>query len=305
MDISKRTKIHRSNTYDVLKKLLEKGIATQSIENEKKFFYPVEPSDLLSYLKQKENFLGKVIPEIEKIQNKPKEERKVIISDGLNSVKNILMHLLECGESISVYGTPKEVIDLLGGFLNEFHRLRIEKKIPIRHILGVDSMKRVRELNKLEFTEARYFPSSYNSKISTNICGDKLVLILWEVPVSAIVIENKSIAKAYKNYYRGAILTIATLARFYDPTGNSKEGLAVKTLLRTLLEKMGTDGTTIDALLAGFIEKEEEKGTDDAALEAIKTRILLSLGEIVRLSNRIAADLEHVRLIMEEILTKA
>jgi len=201
IDVSNRTKIHRSNTYDILKKLLEKGIVNQSIENEKKFFYPIEPSNLLGYLKQKEDSLGKIIPAIESIQNMPKEERKVSISEGLNAVKNILLNFLDLKKPLDVYGTPKEVVDLLGGFLNEFHRLRIKKKIPIRHILGVDSIKRVRELNEMDYTEARYFPSSYNSKISTNICGDKVVLILWETPVSAIVIENKSIAKAYKNYF--------------------------------------------------------------------------------------------------------
>tara|TARA_Y100000034_G_scaffold89023_1_gene106982 strand:+ start:5841 stop:6584 length:744 start_codon:yes stop_codon:yes gene_type:complete len=200
-DISKRTKIHRSNTYDILEKLVKKGIVDQIIDNEKKVFYPKEPRDLLNYLKQKEGELKKIIPEIENIQNKPKEERKVSITEGLNSVKNIILHFLDSSEGIDVYGTPKETVDLLGGFIPEFHKLRIKKKIPMRHIFGVDSLKRIRELNEMEYTKARYFPSSYSSKISTNICCDKVVLILWDIPVSAIVIENKQVAETYKNYF--------------------------------------------------------------------------------------------------------
>ncbi|MDP7520635.1 MAG: helix-turn-helix domain-containing protein [Candidatus Pacearchaeota archaeon] len=200
-NISKRTKIHRSNMYDILEKLVKKEIIDQITENEKKFFYPKEPRDLLNYLKQKEEELEKIVPEIEKIQNKPKEERKVSITEGLNPVKNIIMQFLDSEKSIDVYGTPKEAEDLLGGFIPEFHKLRIKKKIPMRHIFGIDSLKRVRELNEMEYTEARYFPSSYNSKISTNICCDKIILILWDMPVSAIIIENKQVAETYKNYF--------------------------------------------------------------------------------------------------------
>ena len=200
-DISKRTKIHRSNIYDILEKLLKKGIVDQIIENERKVFYPKEPGDLLNYLKQKEDELKKIIPEIENIQNKPKEERKVSITEGLNSVKNIILNFLDSKKPIDAYGTPKEAVEILGGFILEFHKLRIKKKIPMRHIFGADSLKRVRELNEMEYTKARYFPSSYSSKISTNICCDKVVLILWDIPVSAIVIENKQVAETYKNYF--------------------------------------------------------------------------------------------------------
>jgi hypothetical protein len=156
---------------------------------------------LLDYLKQKQEELRKIIPEIEGIQNKPKEHRRVTVSEGLNSVKNILLHLLDSGEPIAIYGTPKEVVEILGGFANEFNDLRIEKKIQMRHILGADSIKRVRELDEMDFTEARYLPSSYNSMISTNICGEKVVLVLWEMPISTIVIENKAVAETYRNYF--------------------------------------------------------------------------------------------------------
>jgi len=200
IDISRRTRIHRSNTYDILEKLLKKGVVNQSIENEKKFFYPINPKDLLNYLKQKEEELKKIIPEIESIQNKPEEERKVTISEGLNSVKNILSHLLDSGEPIYMQGTPKDSLELLGGFLEEFHKTRVRKKIPLKRIHGIHAIKRVRELNKMEHTEAKFLPS-YDSRICTNICGDKVIIILWDMPISVIVIENQAVADTYKHNF--------------------------------------------------------------------------------------------------------
>ena len=51
-DVANRTKIHRSNVYDILSKLAKKGIVTQSIENNVKKFYPVSPQNILDYFNQ-------------------------------------------------------------------------------------------------------------------------------------------------------------------------------------------------------------------------------------------------------------
>ena len=201
MDISKRTIIHRSNVYDVLETLVKKGVVNEIFENKRKIFYPLEPKWFLEHFKRKEEELKKIIPQIESIRNRPKEEKKVVITEGLNSIKSILMHFLDAKSPIAIYGTSKEALETFGFFLKEFNGLRIKKKIPMRHILGADSLRRVRELNSMNYTEARYFPSSYNSRISTNICGNTVVLIIWDTPVSAILIENKYVAETYRNYF--------------------------------------------------------------------------------------------------------
>ena len=200
LNISKRTGLHRSNTYDILEKLLEKGIVDQSIENEKKFFYPIDPRDLYDYLKQKEKELEEVIPEIERIQNISTEERKVTISDGLNSAKNIIKHLLDFKKPIFALGTSKEFIEILGAFFYEFHRLRIKRKIFLKTILESDAIKYIKKLNEMDFTEARYFPS-YNSKTITYICGERMIIILLEMPISIITIQSESTANSYKHYF--------------------------------------------------------------------------------------------------------
>lgn len=201
IDISKRTGIHRSNTYDILSELLKNGIVDKSTENDKRFFYPVNPNVLLDYHKQKEKELAEIIPKIEEMQNRIVEERKVTLSEGMNSVKNIISSMLDSEEPIYAYGTPKESLDILGGFLDDFHKQRIKKKIPLQRIHGAHSLNRIRELNKMKYTEARYLPS-YKSKISTHICDNKVVIIIWDRIMSAITIENKEIAEAYKNNFQ-------------------------------------------------------------------------------------------------------
>jgi sugar-specific transcriptional regulator TrmB len=200
LDISKKTKIHRSNVYDILEKLFEKGIVDEATENEKKIFYPINPEDLLDYLKQKELELENILPEIEKIQNFPEEERKISVSEGMNSVKNILTHLLDFKEPLDMIGYLPEDKPLLEAFLNQFHRLRMKKKISLRAIFSSENMKKIKELSSFDFSQARYLPEN-NQDVCEIICGNRIVLIVWEAPTEAIIIQSNPISQFYKDKF--------------------------------------------------------------------------------------------------------
>jgi len=169
LELSKETKIHRPNVYDLLEKLLKKGIIDQSNENGKKFFYPISPSDLLDYLKQKEQELEEIIPEIEKIESLPEESERVSLSKGKNSIKNILTHTIDLKEPIYFFGIKLKNIEKIKGYYEPLNRLRIQRKIPLKIIFEEYSSKTVAEIkkmNKMDFTEAKYF-ASLNQNVST------------------------------------------------------------------------------------------------------------------------------------------
>jgi hypothetical protein len=54
-------------------------------------------------------------------------------------------------------------------------------------------------MNKMDFTEAKYF-ASLNQNVSTLIVGDKLKFILWDFD-EVIIIQNKQVAETYKEYF--------------------------------------------------------------------------------------------------------
>lgn len=200
-DIAGRTKIHRPNVYDNIDKLKKKSIITESVKNGKKIFYPVKPKNLINYLKEKQYELEKAIPEMESLHNKPSEKRTITMSEGIRSFRNILNGLLDKNHDIFVYGIPKGVADKIGGFINEFHESRVKKKITMKHIYNKDAERRIRFLNDMEFTEARFLPSMFNTNITTLICGDVVLLTFWDEPMFIITIENQSVADAYKGYF--------------------------------------------------------------------------------------------------------
>ena len=203
VDISKRVKIHRPNIYDSLERLIEKGLASKIIEEKHNLFSANDPKNLIFFHNQKQQDIKDVTKLLEKIQNKEESKREVSVVEGVSSIRNILTGFIETGKPISVYGTPDGIIDILGeGFMKDFHKQRVKKKIPLKHIYNKNASAKIKALNKLEYSEARYLPSRYESQISTNICGNTVVLMFWEEPISAVIIKSSAIAKSYKDYFR-------------------------------------------------------------------------------------------------------
>lgn len=202
LDISKRTTIHRSNTYDILRNLIEKGFAKESTHNNRKLFIAMEPEKIKDYLKQKEKEVDLIIDQLKSYSEISNSEEIVSITRGQFAAREGLNDMLKKNSTINVYGASKEAIEAFGeGFLEDYHKNRARKKILMRHIYNVDAIDRVIFLNKLKFTEARMLPKKYDTHVTTIICGDLVYLNIFVNPISCITIKNKEIADTYNKYF--------------------------------------------------------------------------------------------------------
>ena len=64
--IHEKTGIERRNIYDILNKLIERGLATYVNENKKRFFQISHPSKIIGYIEEKKNQLEKTEEEVKK-----------------------------------------------------------------------------------------------------------------------------------------------------------------------------------------------------------------------------------------------
>ncbi|MGV8151414.1 MAG: TrmB family transcriptional regulator [Candidatus Woesearchaeota archaeon] len=67
--IAKDIHIHRSNCYNILDRLVEKGFVAVSTIRDKKLYSPNELTNVLGKIKNKESILLSIMPEIKKIQS--------------------------------------------------------------------------------------------------------------------------------------------------------------------------------------------------------------------------------------------
>ena len=199
-DLSKKTGIHRANVYGAINKLLNKGVISHIERNNKKYYQAVNPEILLRIIDEKKYKITSILPRL-KVLGKFVQESKAQIHEGAKAFMELLYKFLDYNEPILVYGIPKGAPETLKPYIMKFHKKRIGLKIKMLHIYNHNAQERIKFLNQLPYTEAKWLPTRFDSKVSTNICGDEVVLSLWQKPVWSVRIINKDIADAYKKYF--------------------------------------------------------------------------------------------------------
>ena len=200
--LAKITKEHRTNIYDCLNRLIEKGVVSYFREKDKKLFEAADPEMLKNILKEKELNLNSILPELKLKNELAVKKSEAHIFEGIVSIRNMLNHFLEAGKTRYAYGSPITASKMLGDyFLESYHRKRLSKKLKLFLIYNSDAKERINHLNSLELTESRFLPKEYDSPVTTNICGDEVVIFLYSKKPLAIQIRNSQIAEAYKKYF--------------------------------------------------------------------------------------------------------
>lgn len=207
LEVSKRTNIHRSNTYEDLRKLIEKGLVSKSIKNNKTIFRATFPDKLKDYIEQdlhsKLDNIKMVLPSlIENYNDKGSLKEEIMVSEGIFSLREALKSMLKSKETIKVIGASKDSVEILGlGFLKEFHKERIKNKIWMKHIFDRSYNNRVKMLNRMKYTEARMFAQNYICNSSTNICKDQVIIFVPRNTISVITIKDERIADTYHKLF--------------------------------------------------------------------------------------------------------
>jgi|APSaa5957512576_1039674.scaffolds.fasta_scaffold00952_6 sugar-specific transcriptional regulator TrmB len=203
LDISKRTEIHRSNVYDSLRILMEKGFVSERTEGKKKLFQALDPIRIKEYVVQKGREIDSIMPELQQYSARRVNRGNVSISQGVFAFRSVLMGLLEDEKPITIYGIPKGLREKLGeGFLEDFHSKRIEKGISIRNIYARDAFDdNVVALGEKDRVEVRYEQRQNQFNVATIICGDKVFIIVFGDIVSIIEIDAEEVAESYRSYF--------------------------------------------------------------------------------------------------------
>ncbi len=200
--IAARANIHRTNVYDALDRLAEKGIVTYIFKGNKKCFEAVDPNQIVEILKDRmAQFETSVLPSLKLDYKFSSESNKAHIFEGISGVKTVTDDMLKEGKEIHAFGIPKDVSEKLKSFINIFHKRRTEKKIPMYHLYDADAQERMKFLNSLPYTKAKYIPHDVESPATTLVYGHKICFVIWSEPPLSILIESERMARQYKKYF--------------------------------------------------------------------------------------------------------
>ncbi len=204
--IVKKTKINRTHIYDRLEKLINKGLVSYVIKNNRKYFHAAEPKRIIKYLEEKEEAIKqekedieKILPELEKIQPKKKEE-SVEVYEGKEGIKTILEDIIRSKKDILTYGSEgnfSSVIKIKFYFKHHLKKLE-ESGIKMKVIFNYDDSHKKFEWS---FVDVKYIPKEYKTPTETTIYGDKVAIFLLTEEPKVILIKSQNIVESYTKYF--------------------------------------------------------------------------------------------------------
>lgn len=207
--ISKNTGIYRVHVYDKLEQLMNKGLVTYVYKGAKKHFQATHPSKIKYILEEKkknlefqEKQVDSIMPELIAMTTLPREDTFVEVFKGVEGLKYMLKDVLKTGKEILIMGLDDDKYDkALGIYMRQYFRDAAKKGINERVITVQKPGIFLFDKSIAPTTTYRFLEEKQFNPTNTFVYGDKLVIVTWGNPITAIMITNNEIAETYRNNF--------------------------------------------------------------------------------------------------------
>lgn len=193
-DITKTCGFHRTNIYDVLEQLKEKGLITSYQEGKAMQYQATNPQALYDFLNEKKQALDTIFPTLLNLQARSKDDVHVEVFKGAEGMKTAWRDQVREAKPIYGYGVKGQLREQLPIFAQQWLRDVQAKQIPYYGIYTENDFPAY-------YTAVRVLPKKYSSPVATFIYGDKVNINIWEPTLVAIVITSKLVAQMYKQHF--------------------------------------------------------------------------------------------------------
>lgn len=203
--IIKKTALHRGTTYQILQRLIEKGLVSFVIKSGKRYFEATDPKRFLEILKEKEEKIQEILPSLIQKRELGKEKQEVNVYSGYKGIKtvceNMLEELKDGGEYLD-FGVSGLFREVMGSYWDLWQKKKKKYKIKAKCIFDETLKDKNPNLLKDYFGEAKFHSQEFKSLTDTIIYKDKVVLFIWTAkPQIAVIIQNKENADSYRNQF--------------------------------------------------------------------------------------------------------
>lgn len=209
--ITSKAKVASSKTYELLDKLIEKGLVTTYKDDNVRYFKAVDPQRLVDYIEDKKIELEKNRKEILKLLPILKSRFKAQIKEievelfkgyrGIETIFKDMIRTLNKGEEFWVIGggdtpttNPKTKL-----FFERIHKERSKRGIILKIIFSEARRKTLKKMAMFSHTFSKYLP--YGTPSTINIYKDITILLVMSPIPAGIRIKDKHITESYKKYF--------------------------------------------------------------------------------------------------------
>jgi len=200
--IHEKTGLERRGIYDIINKLIEKGLISYTEANKKKTYQVTPISKLKNQIEEKQkelNLLKNKIPKIEETISLAKPNTKFEIFKGKEGIKTIFEDMLK-HKNIYIIGGGFYLVKELPHYWPQYNERRIKAKCTWHNLVINELRNNIPETKLVKY---KTLPKEFSGNpIAIIIYDNKVVKLCWLEEQFAILIENKQIAENYKKYHK-------------------------------------------------------------------------------------------------------
>ena len=198
-----------SKVYEILERLIQKGLASFVISSGVKYFEAADPKRILDYLAEKESLLNKqkkdieaILPELQLKKEFSADKSETQVFKGMKGAQTAfedILKTLKPGEELVIIGFSGVHLTFQQ-FLSKFHKRRAKEKIKCRMLLGGQVKALHKTLDELPYTQVKKTPPDEERPVAMLIYKDTSLFSLAEDNIW-IQVKNKRLADAFRTNF--------------------------------------------------------------------------------------------------------
>lgn len=209
--IVKKSKVAKSIVYQILEKLITKGLVSYTIKEKTKYFQASEPTRILEYLEEREKRLKENIAKIQKdlphlfsVQTST-SRREVRVFEGFKGMITVHEHTyqkLKRNEEFFYLGIAPEQPEYFHAYWQKDHLRRIKAGIKCRLLFHPKTDPNIlKNRNSYNGCEARYMPIEINTPAWFMGYKDTAVIGFPSSNPLTIEIASAEVADSFRSYF--------------------------------------------------------------------------------------------------------
>src|SRR3989344_4820509 len=168
-ELAKKLGFDRTLTYQVLNNLAEKGLVNYIVKENKKYFEPSKPENLLNPIKEKESLALSIIPQLKSIEKIQEQEQEVKVYEGKNGLRVLLEDVLK-SKNVFIFGATGKSYDILKFELP--HLIKKAKNKGLKGKMITSPEYKAHQMSKIINIKTKYL-ETINGPATTMIYEDK------------------------------------------------------------------------------------------------------------------------------------
>ncbi|MDD9953543.1 MAG: hypothetical protein OXR66_04350 [Candidatus Woesearchaeota archaeon] len=210
--IQEKTGIERRNIYDILNKLIERGLVSYTVESGKKTFQCTHPNKLKEQVEEKQQALTQLhekIPHVTELFNAAKQEIRAEVYRGNDAVQALLDEALDYDASYWLggnSGVEKATGEPMKRWWKHWTKRRVKKKHVMYDLVDHGTWLEDFPPNNTQVHKKGYYkycqlPKDLRSPMVMIIFGNKVVQVLWSKQSFAFVLESPILKESFMKYF--------------------------------------------------------------------------------------------------------